>query len=266
MLRLLRGRGDEHAWVRENISAYHDRALSAGEASRIELHLAACSAGCVAELETLRQAAAAVRALPELRAPRSFALTPNDVRRARPVPVPPVRSQPSGFWGKQRALEFGAMAAAVLFVAVVVGDAVTRPTAEPEAAPVAMAAADSGTRNSTDLNPEATGGEFTTEAAPEATASPMGDVSPTSKAPATTESNPPEGTPGTSEVPLTTFAPATADGGNDLANSGNAAAQAPDDERTWLVVLEVTAGSALVLLLLLAMQRRFGNKSHFTGV
>jgi len=271
MLRLFR-RGDEHAWVRDNLSAYHDGALSAGDTRRVEQHLAACAAACQAELKALRQAVAAVRALPEIRAPRSFALTRADLQRVRPAPPASAPAQPSGFWGRQRTLEFGAMAAAVLFVAVLVGDAVTRPASQPDAAPVSMAAMERDTRTSADTAPDAApgvgNGEYATEPAPETTGSPLGEASPSSKTPAAPDTDVPDMTPMTA-ADDTTIESRQADDGASPQVENLSLAETPgrsSNERTWLVVLEVTAGAALVLLVMLAVQRRFGAAARSAGV
>lgn len=267
MLRLFR-RGDEHAWVRDNLSAYHDGALSAGDTRRVEQHLAACAAACQAELKALRQAVAAVRALPEIRAPRSFALTRADLQRVRPAPPASAPAQPSGYWGRQRTLEFGAMAAAVLFVAVLVGDAVTRPASQPDAAPVSMAATERDTRTSADAAPGLGNGEYATEPAPENTGSPLGEASPSSKTPAAPDTDVPDMTPMTAADDPTVESRQADDGASPQVESLSLA-ETPgrsSNERTWLVVLEVTAGAALVLLVMLAVQRRFGAAARSAGV
>ena len=66
---------NRHNRLREDLSAYIDGRLSAREAAAVESHLASCGT-CPAELEGLRLASQALRGLPAVEAPRSFALTP----------------------------------------------------------------------------------------------------------------------------------------------------------------------------------------------
>lgn len=68
---------------RAHLSAYLDGELGAAAARRLEHHLATCRA-CTSELDGLRETRAALRSLPEVPAPRSFALTPGMVRDAAP--------------------------------------------------------------------------------------------------------------------------------------------------------------------------------------
>jgi hypothetical protein len=127
-------RFDEHGWVRSNLSAYLDRVLAAAAEERLERHLAGCEV-CATELASVRATMLAVRSVPEFRAPRSFALTPRMVEaRTRRI------AQPSRFWTLTRGLETGAAAAAVLFVALIVGDITTRGArnAEPSAPSVSQ--------------------------------------------------------------------------------------------------------------------------------
>jgi anti-sigma factor RsiW len=64
-----------HKRFRESLSPYLDGELEARAAERLEAHLAACE-GCRLELRQLRATAAALRELPEVQVPRSFALSP----------------------------------------------------------------------------------------------------------------------------------------------------------------------------------------------
>jgi hypothetical protein len=65
---------DRHTRLRESLSVYIDGALTDVERTRLESHLATCDA-CRNELEGLRAASEALRGLPAIAAPRSFALT-----------------------------------------------------------------------------------------------------------------------------------------------------------------------------------------------
>ena len=86
----------EHAWARDNLSAYLDEMLEGGQRSRLERHLGECTA-CRAEMEGLRHTIGLLHLVPELALPRSF-LVP--LSEARPQVAP------------QRAWGFPAMRAA----------------------------------------------------------------------------------------------------------------------------------------------------------
>jgi anti-sigma factor RsiW len=94
--------------VFDDLSAYLDQELSAGDARRVEAHLRTC-AQCRRELESLRYTMQMVQALPSLRAPRSFTLS--DAQAAR------VRPQSSGGW-LVNALRGMTVIATVLLIAV----------------------------------------------------------------------------------------------------------------------------------------------------
>ena len=66
---------NKHARFRNRLSPYVDGALSSSEIATLEAHLGTCEA-CRAELDELRATVAATRELPQVDAPRSFALTP----------------------------------------------------------------------------------------------------------------------------------------------------------------------------------------------
>ncbi|MFN3928424.1 MAG: zf-HC2 domain-containing protein [Thermoflexus sp.] len=76
---------DEHQWVQDRLSLYLDGRLDPREQARVEAHLRAC-ATCARSWETLRWTVQALRALPPVRAPRSFAVRPEQVAHA-PQPV-----------------------------------------------------------------------------------------------------------------------------------------------------------------------------------
>ena len=80
---------------RADLSAYLDGELTPAATLRLEGHIAACAA-CAAQLGELRETRSALRSFPEAAAPRSFALTPEMARDARPVrqALPPRRVQP----------------------------------------------------------------------------------------------------------------------------------------------------------------------------
>lgn len=60
---------------RDDLASYAAGELSPARAARVEAHLESCPA-CRSEVEDLRVLRAALRSLPDVRAPRSFALTP----------------------------------------------------------------------------------------------------------------------------------------------------------------------------------------------
>lgn len=63
---------------RGDLSAYIDGQLEPKRALRTEAHIESCRE-CSTELAELRELRSALSALPEVRAPRSFALTPAQV-------------------------------------------------------------------------------------------------------------------------------------------------------------------------------------------
>lgn len=69
---------------RGELSAYVDGELSAGSATKIDAHLGTC-AECSATVTQLRALRGALATLPEIPAPRSFALTPAQVAPGRTV-------------------------------------------------------------------------------------------------------------------------------------------------------------------------------------
>lgn len=121
---------DTHRWVRRELSAYLDGRLEAAAARRMEAHLVGC-ARCREELESLRDTVAALAALPQTPAPRSFRLTPKDVERSKATPV----------WvGWLPALRLASAAATVLLLMVLGADALLYPPALPAPAAMGLAA------------------------------------------------------------------------------------------------------------------------------
>ena len=66
-------RQNDHKRAEELISAYLDKRVSAEEKDFFERHIASC-ADCRAQLEVTRSMVAALRAMPVVKAPRSFVL------------------------------------------------------------------------------------------------------------------------------------------------------------------------------------------------
>ena len=133
------GRANEHERVGALLSTYLDGRASEAERALVERHLKSC-ANCERNLATLSATVAAVRTMPHVRAPRSFALPRSMAKQPRSTPwLYPLLRTATAF-------------AAFLFVLVVAGDLYTRlalfstftPTAAPAALPstsIAMQAA-----------------------------------------------------------------------------------------------------------------------------
>ncbi|HXU24731.1 MAG TPA: zf-HC2 domain-containing protein [Tepidiformaceae bacterium] len=82
-----------HGRWRKQLDAYIDGELSPAQSGRFEAHLASC-ARCAREVEAARLLKAALQAIPQVPAPRSFRLTPQmaaDLRPERVVAVRPSR-------------------------------------------------------------------------------------------------------------------------------------------------------------------------------
>ncbi len=82
-MRLLRFR--RHPVSDQELSAYLDGRLPARARARVDSHLQSCD-GCSRKLEEMRLLLAGLRRLPEVKVPRSFALTPAMAAEARPRP------------------------------------------------------------------------------------------------------------------------------------------------------------------------------------
>ncbi len=178
-MRFFPWKADEHRWVQERLSLYLDGRLDPHEQARVEAHLRVC-APCARSWETLRWTVQALRALPPVRAPRPFAVRPEQVARA---------PQPAG-WFRRAAW---AMAAALILVlgldlALSMGRAAPGPAAPAVEAPRAMRAASEGQAVSPVPSPAPMFG--LAASAP----------TPTGAAPATVEAPPPS-------APILTFPP-----------------------------------------------------------
>lgn len=111
MLDFLRRRSEsEHKWVEDSLSAYIDGELSPKERARVEKHLRDCQA-CTQNLATLRQTVALVGELPQVPAPRSFAI--------RPAVVQPKARMATPAWGY--GLLKGATALVALLLVLLIG-------------------------------------------------------------------------------------------------------------------------------------------------
>ncbi|MCL6431027.1 MAG: zf-HC2 domain-containing protein [Anaerolineae bacterium] len=137
MLRLIgRVRDAGHGYCQENLSALLDGQLSPQEEERVRCHLAECEE-CQRDLRALERTIALVRALPQVRAPRSFQISPTT-----PVPSVPFWMRPWAY----TALRTATGVAAALLVVTLTGSALTmrhagRAPAFAEAEPAALMAA-----------------------------------------------------------------------------------------------------------------------------
>jgi len=123
------GRAGEHERVEALLSTYLDGRASDAERALVERHLAACT-DCTRNLATLRATVAAVREMPKVHAPRSFALPRLMAKPSQTAP-----------W-LYPLLRAATTVAAFLFVLTVAGDLFLRssPTAPaPMAVPAALA-------------------------------------------------------------------------------------------------------------------------------
>jgi hypothetical protein len=123
-------RQSEHERVEALLSPYLDGRTSEAECALVERHLKSCS-DCARNLATLQATAAAVREMPRVRAPRSFAL-PHSMAR-----------QPETASWMIPALRAATVIATLLLVVTVAGDVFlssrTYPTYAPMAAPASLA-------------------------------------------------------------------------------------------------------------------------------
>lgn len=129
-------RQNDHTQAVDLISAYLDKQVTAQEQQFLEQHLSAC-AECRAQLEMTRSMLTALRAMPAMKAPRSFVL-PREMAR------PPKRSILSWY----PALRLATAVAVVAFIVVFAGDILTSrpgsvvPLSVPASAPAPRAMAE----------------------------------------------------------------------------------------------------------------------------
>ena len=107
-------RQNDHNRAEELISAYLDKRVSAEERNFFEGHVASC-ADCRAQLEATRSMVAALKAMPAVKAPRSFVL-PREM--GRQSATQPKRS----FISLYPALRLATVVAALAFVVLFAGD------------------------------------------------------------------------------------------------------------------------------------------------
>ncbi len=106
----------EHQFCQENLSPFLDRQLTPGEQARVTSHLHECPA-CRADLLSLRQTVAVLRAVPAVKPPRTFFIPASEGVRLRQVQH---NRLAYGY------LQFATAVATVLLVLVVSGDALLR--------------------------------------------------------------------------------------------------------------------------------------------
>jgi hypothetical protein len=127
-------RQNDHIRAEELMSAYLDKRVSAEEKNFFERHIASC-ADCHTQLEATRSMVAALRAMPAVKAPRSFVLP-------REMAKQPKRS----FMSLYPALRLATVVAAMAFVVLFAGDLLlnqmggaSAPQSIPAAAPAPVA-------------------------------------------------------------------------------------------------------------------------------
>lgn len=106
----------EHEFCQENLSPFLDRQLTPGEQARVTRHLQECP-DCRAELQSLRQTVAILRATPAVKPPRTFFIPASEGVRPRQVQ----RNRLAYGY-----LQFATAVATVLLLLVVSGDALLR--------------------------------------------------------------------------------------------------------------------------------------------
>jgi hypothetical protein len=105
---------------RADFSAYLDGELTAAAARRIRAHASACPE-CTAEIEDLRVTRAVLREMPKASAPRSFAMTPEMAREARPARVVPAQPRLQPLVNGLRMTSAGLAAALVVVMVIAIG-------------------------------------------------------------------------------------------------------------------------------------------------
>lgn len=129
------GDNNQHVSI-EDLSAYADNeALTHEQRVSIEHHLSGCHA-CRDELTSLQTVSALLADLPAVEAPRSFRLTPADVRMDAPPAPEPIPIEPWIIRNQSR-FRWAGLAAAVLLVMVISADLLVR-TGQDDAADFAL--------------------------------------------------------------------------------------------------------------------------------
>lgn len=245
-------RADEHERLRLLLDDYIAGALDERERREIETHLETC-AECRATAEELRTVRAALRALPEVEAPRSFRLTPEMVAAPKaPVPIRP--RQPA--WiprfaqiaAAVAALGFASVLAIDIFGSAGDEDQVITPVSllSEEAAPAATDAAAAGAAESADA--EITNSQF--QGSPEVDAT-GGEADPSSRSEGQPDDGSDRASDSTSSLPPdVTMMPMAADSDD-----------GPDNQKRLLRSLEAVFACAAVGFVVLAFFARPRTKS-----
>ncbi len=103
----------DHTRAEELFSAYIDQRTTADEQAFVERHVATCAA-CRAQLQATRSMVAALKAMPVVKAPRSFVLPKSMAKQPKP-----------SIFNWYPALRLATVMAAVAFVLVFAGDLLT---------------------------------------------------------------------------------------------------------------------------------------------
>jgi anti-sigma factor RsiW len=188
-----------HVRLEEDLDAYVDGQLEVHARERLETHLAGCDT-CRRQLDDGIRLKSLMGSLPQLAAPRSFAITE---AMLRPAPVTaPARS---GAWtGAMRSMQGMAAAGLALFAVLVVADlsggtTATSPDGNDAELASITAAEDDGGRNAADADGDAvndasgTGDEDVDDSS---STVPIAESTPTSGGVGAQGNEPPPGTPG----------------------------------------------------------------------
>ena len=259
------------------LSAYADGSATQSERTAVEPHVAECPR-CAARLEELRSLRAALAALPDFDAPRSFRLRPSDVTRPARSPQPSFTS---------RAIPALAAVAVVAFAAFVAVDvrsgsgnasdsstqlarsaadtAANEHTGVVASPPVPAAGAAAPANPSTKSLTQPTPGAETLQAAPNAAGAGDGSAA-ASPGPGATSSVPPEArAPFSASTAPSPEAASASDSVNNLASSptapaaSTASAKPPSQgSALWLRWAEVASGLVAVVLGVVAVRSWFG--------
>ena len=245
-MRLLRFR--RHSVKDEELSAYLDGRLSGRAKERVDAHLQTCL-DCSRKLEDLRLLVAEMRRLPETKAPRSFALSPQAAAAARREGDRARREERIASRRAYLGLSGATVVAAVLLVALIGSD-------------VGVFSRQSGHAD------ESTGGEAAVRVPAAATSSDQN----LQAAPLTKSTQPEtEGAPGEAPSPPNLMGPAASDSvratppaastplGVTAAEVPATANETETSSHLWLWILEGAAGGLIVGLGLSAfwMRRRW---------
>jgi hypothetical protein len=162
-------RQNDHTRAEELISAYLDKRVSAEEQDFFERHIVSC-VECRAQLEATRSMMAALRAMPAVKAPRSFVLPRETAKQPR-----------RSFLSWYPALRLATVIAAMAFVVLFAGDVLisrssgaSAPPSIPASVPAAMQAPEAAPAAAPTQEPAAAATAGEAAAAPARSAAPAG--------------------------------------------------------------------------------------------